>query len=233
MGNCSSQSLNNIENPSPITCLEEISKQKKQKTLGFSRELLYYCSLKKKPQIIQLIQSVDFKNCNINFQCGNGWTPLLHACQSTYGTFNKNDTQEIIEFIISQGADVNLSNCMKWTPLMFSVKNDDLNSVKILIKNGSEINCQNKIGYTPIMYAVINNNDKILTLLLSNLSTQASFIDTCYDKTIWDYVKKKSKCEMILKMYAKKYVKNIIKNENEYLCKGVLHIICEYLGFKY
>jgi ankyrin repeat protein len=122
---------------------------------------------------------------------------------------------------------------MKWTPLMFSVKNDDLNNVKILIKNGAEINCQNKIGYTPIMYAVINNNDKILTLLLSNLSTQASFIDTCYDKTIWDYVKKKSKCEMILKMYAKKYVKNIIKNENKYLCKGVLHITCEYLGFKY
>ena len=230
MGNCFSESLNKIENPSPITCLKE---KKKQKTLGFSRELLYYCSLKKKTQIIELIQSVNFNNCNINFQCGNGWSPLLQVCQSTYGTLNENDTQEIIEFIISRGADVNLSNCMKWTPLMFSVKNNDLNSVKILIKNGAEINCQNKIGYTPIMYATIINNDKMLVLLLANLSHHASFMDTCYDKTIWDYVGKKSKCETILKMYARKCVKDIIKNENKYLCKGVLHITCEYLGFKY
>jgi ankyrin repeat protein len=230
MGNCFSQSLNNIENSSPITCLKEI---KKQKTLGFSRELLYYCSLKKKAQIIELIQSFDFKDCNINFQCGNGWSPLLQVCQSTYGTFNENDTQEIIKIIISRGADVNLSNCMKWTPLMFSVKNNDYKSVKLLIENGAKIDCQNEIGYTSIMYATINNNDKMLVLLLANLSHHASFMDTCYDKTIWDYVAKNSKCEDILKMYARKCVKDIIKNENKYLCKDVLLIICEYLGFKY
>ena len=230
MGNCTSRSLNNIKKTSLIMSLEEKSRQK---ILGLSRELLYYCSLKKKAQIIELIQSFDFKDCNINFQCGNGWSPLLQVCQSTYETFNENDTQEIIKFIISRGADVNLSNCMKWTPLMFSVKNNDNKSVKLLIKNGAKIDCQNKIGYTSIMYATINNNDKMLVLLLANLSHHASFMDTCYDKTIWDYVVKNSKCENILKMYTRKCVKDIIKNENKYLCKDVLLIICEYLGFKY
>jgi|TARA_B110000914_G_C15432906_1_gene432293 ankyrin repeat protein len=230
MGNCFSQSLNNIENSSPITCLKEI---KKQNILGFSRELLYYCSLKKKAEIIELIQSFDFKDCNINFQDGNGWSPLLQVCQSIYGIINENDTQEIIKIFISRGADVNLSNCMKWTPLMFSVKNNDYKSVKLLIENGAKIDCQNAIGYTSIMYSTINNNDKVLVLLLANLSHHASFMDTCYDKTIWDYVVKNSKCEDILKMYARKCVKDITKNENKYLCKDVLLITCEYLGFKY
>ena len=76
-----------------------LEEKSRQKILGLSRELLYYCSLKKKAQIIELIQSFDFKDCNINFQCGNGWSPLLQVCQSTYETFNENDTQEIIKFI--------------------------------------------------------------------------------------------------------------------------------------
>ena len=234
MGSCSSQSLNVFdENSNTLTYFEK--KKQELKILGQSRELLYYCSLKKTTTIINIIQSVDFDGCNINFQCGNGWTPLLHVCQSTYGTKYENDTQKIIKCLLSHGADVNLSNCMKWTPLMFSIKNNDLNSVIMLIKNGAQINCQNKIGYTPIMHAVMNNNDKILSLLLYNFysSCHVSFTERCYDKSIWDYVEKNSKCEMLLKMYANKCVKDIIKNENKYLCTDVLYIVCDYLGYKH
>tara|TARA_B100000929_G_scaffold120498_1_gene95507 strand:- start:12914 stop:13585 length:672 start_codon:yes stop_codon:yes gene_type:complete len=221
MGNCTSQSLNTVEN----------SSSKRQTIFGFSRELLYYCSLKKKNKIIDLINSNYFNKCNINFQCGNGWSPLLQVCQSTYQIHNENDTQQIIKFLLFNGADINLSNCMNWTPLMFSVKNNDYKSVKLLIENGAEIDYRNKIGFTSIMYAIINNNDKILVLLLANLSYHVSFMDTCYDKTIWDYVVKKSKCEAILNVYARKCVKDIIKNENKYLCKDILNIICKYLAF--
>lgn len=224
MGKCISQLPDDIENQT-ITNIEETS------ILSLNRELLYYCSLKRKTQIIELIQSSDFKNCNINFQCGNGWAPLLHVCQSTYRLDNENDTQQIIKFLISQGANINLSNSMNWTPLLFSVKNNDYKSVKLLIKNGAKIDCQNKIGYNSLMYAVINNNDKMLVLLLANLSHHASFIDACYDRTIWDYVVKNSMCESILGMYARKCVKDIIKNENKYLCKDILIIITQYLGF--
>ena len=227
MGCCSSQSqsqsLNNIQN--------SISFIRKSQ----NRELLYYCSIKSKTTIINIIQSVKFDGCiiNINLQCGNGWTPLLHVCQSTHGIKNENDTQKIIRFLLSYGADINLSNHMKWTPLIFSVKNNDEKSVKLLIENGAEINCQNTMGYTPIIYAAMNNNHILLNLLLSNSLHLVSFIERCNDKTIWDYVDKNSKCEKILYNYSDKCRKIITECENKFLCTGVLFIICDYLGYKY
>ena len=54
-----------------------------------------------------------------------------------------------------------------------------------------------------------------------------------YDKTIWDYTKKNSKCEKILYNYSDKCIKIITKYENKFLCTDVLYIICNYLGYKH
>ena len=81
---------------------------------------------------------------------GNGFTPLLQACQ------NKNLT--IVNTLLEWGADINFSG--EETPLTMACKGGSNEIVNCLLSNKSapDVNKPNSQGMTPFEVAVANNN---------------------------------------------------------------------------
>jgi uncharacterized protein len=74
---------------------------------------------------------------------------------------------EIAEYLIQQGADVNLQNDEKYSALMHACLNQYLDMVVLLIKHQAKIEVQNKFGETPLYLTSIVGNYDIAKLLIS------------------------------------------------------------------
>jgi len=83
---------------------------------------------------------IFFKNCsnvNLNLKDYNGRGPLHYAAM--------NNSKEMIQILISKGADINAKNNYK-TPLHIAAQNHSMEIVEILITKGANINAQANIG---------------------------------------------------------------------------------------
>lgn len=67
---------------------------------------------------------------------GLKWTAILEAAVTC-----KNP--EIINFLVSKGANVNQRSIKDWTPLMFAIRSPNVEIVDALIKNGADVNAIN------------------------------------------------------------------------------------------
>jgi hypothetical protein len=120
---------------------------------------------------------IEKKGFNINTKDGSGNGDTLLACavdKATFGITSRNS--EIVNYLISKGADVNLKNNSGNTPLHIalgaecvlggsSVKPEIVDS---LITNGADVNAKNWDGRTPLHVAVgrlcqINVLDSLIT----------------------------------------------------------------------
>lgn len=63
----------------------------------------------------------------------NDYSPLMVAC-------GEGDAIETMEFLIAQGANVNLQNEFGLTPLWFAVQSGSIDKIKLLLSNGADIN---------------------------------------------------------------------------------------------
>ena len=61
-----------------------------------------------------------------------------------------NAGQEVVELLVSNGADVNARNKEGVTPLEISLKNGDIPTIKYLAQNGANIHTQNTRGESPL-----------------------------------------------------------------------------------
>ncbi|OUM61253.1 hypothetical protein PIROE2DRAFT_29407, partial [Piromyces sp. E2] len=61
-------------------------------------------------------------------------TPLLYACESG------NSEQEIVNYLIEQGANIKIENKKGDTPLSYACKSGKQEVVKYLVKQGADIN---------------------------------------------------------------------------------------------
>jgi ankyrin repeat protein len=73
----------------------------------------------------------------------------------------------IIE-LLAKGADVNYSNALGWTPLMYAARNSRIEIAKLLIDLGAEVNAKDGKGNNALVYAVWRNNLGMAVLLLDN-----------------------------------------------------------------
>ncbi|MBN2858403.1 MAG: ankyrin repeat domain-containing protein [Candidatus Delongbacteria bacterium] len=73
---------------------------------------------------------------------------------------------EIMNLLISKGADINLRNKMNMTALTIAVMSNETDAVKLLLENKAEINIPSTInGKTPMIFAKENRNIEIIKLL--------------------------------------------------------------------
>lgn len=81
-------------------------------------------------------------------------SPLMSACSNGNG--------EMVKLLVENGADVNLSDGDKDTPLMYSI--DDIEIFKYLLKKGANPTKQGRDGATVMLSIAFNNNFEKLTV---------------------------------------------------------------------
>ncbi|KAI4470407.1 acyl-coa-binding domain-containing protein 6 [Holotrichia oblita] len=72
-------------------------------------------------------------------------------------------SEDILQLLINEGADINLLDCDKQTPLHYAASCGHINCVKLLISNGADIDIEDVNGDTPV---VVSNDDVIKSLFV-------------------------------------------------------------------
>ena len=75
------------------------------------------------------------------------WTPLIYAIYY--------DNNDIADYIIKAGANVNCKDNLNRTPLMFAAMNGDMTTLQLLIENDADLNATDNSGRTALTYATI------------------------------------------------------------------------------
>jgi len=75
---------------------------------------------------------------------------------------------EVLQYLVSQGADVNAKNCVGNTPLYFAARINSVDVLHILISHGANVNAKCSEWYTPLHGAAdYNSNIEVLKYLIS------------------------------------------------------------------
>lgn len=93
-------------------------------------------------------------------------TPLLLSLDYEHIEFRYDENSSVAEFLINNGADINVTNEDGETPLMYASKLHNIKVVELLIQKGANINAFNNYGNTALIYGV--NNLEIVKLLVEN-----------------------------------------------------------------
>jgi len=102
----------------------------------------------------------------------NGWSALMVACHNQNGS-----TPETIELLIKHGANINLANHMKHTPLIKAICYADKHIVEILIKAGADVNCVDSNNKSALDWSIDVKKEDI-TQLLINAGAKGSLSET-------------------------------------------------------
>ena len=97
---------------------------------------------------------------NFDYRDADGLTALMRASNIGY--------TDIVEKIISSGADVNIKNGNGVTALMFASLNGHTDIVKKIISSGADVNIKDGNGVTALMFASQNGHTDIVKELISS-----------------------------------------------------------------
>lgn len=115
---------------------------------------------------VEQILNKKKKYPNIERKTHGGNTPLLLACQQS--------EKEIVEILLSHGADINAHNNKGDSPLMVACRVENQEMIKFLIQNKANIESKDKEGLTPLLWACKKGKKEIFELLLQlNASVDA------------------------------------------------------------
>ena len=107
------------------------------------------------------VQKAIIEIKDVNATTKSGWTPLMYAARDS-------QHKEIIEALITAGANIKAVNEDGITPLMFAAaKNENVSVLDALIKAGSEIDAKDHDEMTALMAAAgLNKNPAVTRALL-------------------------------------------------------------------
>lgn len=88
----------------------------------------------------------------------NGLTPFILASLNCH--------LEVMDLLLSLGANVNATSNRGWTPLMLAVKRNDIQCVRALLVHGSDVNHLSPDRWTALAEATNNGFTHLMTLLL-------------------------------------------------------------------
>lgn len=94
-----------------------------------------------------------------NFPYEEDYPPLLAAIYSNENTW------ELVNTLIENGADVNYVNSRGQTPVLTAVEYDKTDALKLLLEKGAVVNYPNKNGRTPLALAKYLNHKECIRLL--------------------------------------------------------------------
>jgi ankyrin repeat protein len=110
---------------------------------------------------IEQVKSLIAKGANVNAKDDRGQTSLHLAVRNFY--------EEIVEFLISEGADVNASQTdASWTPLLDAASTGQTEVIKLLLQHGAKVDVGDKFGYTPLYYAMWSEEKDAIKALISS-----------------------------------------------------------------
>ncbi len=104
---------------------------------------------------------------NVNSMDGFGNTALMYALganeldSARYSSrvnrkLQSNNNQELIEFLLKAGANVNIENNNGGTALILAIYHGNRAATNLLIRSGANVNHKNMYGNTPLVYSVIH-----------------------------------------------------------------------------
>jgi ankyrin repeat protein len=121
---------------------------------------------------IEIIKLFLSKGLEINEASGGGWSPLMTAINEAYsGKVFPNGNDEVIRFLLGNGASVNYQDVKGETALMLAVESDsDSNAeiIRLLIEHGADINLRNSEGETALDKAIDYGNKTAADYLIAN-----------------------------------------------------------------
>ena len=89
-----------------------------------------------------------------------GKTPLHLAVE------DNDPEEEVIEFLIKKGADINAKDVKGLTPLHSAIWSGNVEIARLLIEEEADVTAEDKNGYTPVYYAVWKDQCEIVELLI-------------------------------------------------------------------
>lgn len=89
-----------------------------------------------------------------------GFTPLYIASMEGHS--------DIVSYLLSQGADIEVKNHLEERPLAKAVKFGHIEVARILIDNGAEVNAQDFQGLTALHWSISNGSLELVKLLVLN-----------------------------------------------------------------
>ena len=106
---------------------------------------------------------VEERGVDVNTICHSwGQTPLHLA--------GMKNTLEVVQYLVSQGADVNATDCSGDTPLYKAAEYNSVDMVKYFISLGADVHAKQKNNgdYTPLLYCTATSNSvEVLQYLVS------------------------------------------------------------------
>ncbi len=115
--------------------------------------------LSKKGDLIKVKALLEKEPELINKKDNKGWSPLHHT--SFHGH------NEVVEFLISSGAEIHALDNIGCTPLHRAALRGHVNITRLLIEAGAEINKKSTFGFTPLAFAVRSNQKKVTEYLIT------------------------------------------------------------------
>ena len=111
------------------------------------------------------------KGENVNMVMENRQDTPLHLALS-------NDRDELVKFLISNGANVNAFDSKGHTPLQTAITNNKDELVKLFIENGADVNTLDSTGHTPLQIAITKNKLELVKLFIQNEANVNAFDST-------------------------------------------------------
>ena len=85
---------------------------------------------------------------------------------------------DVVKYILSKGANINMVDNSKYTPLHAASKEGHLHVVEYLVNAGADINAASHNSYTPLSTALIKGRQRIVEFLMTigkpSLATETS-----------------------------------------------------------
>ncbi|XP_052073290.1 uncharacterized protein LOC127711329 [Mytilus californianus] len=122
----------------------------------FRQHLLHNLAQMNQSQRNDLANKKD--NEREDFAAGN--TPFIKACREGYA--------DIVEWLLSNNGNVNVSRANGVTPLYMAAQNGRTDIVRMLLKNNANVNLSNNAGGTPLRMASQKNHIDVVRLLIEH-----------------------------------------------------------------
>ncbi|AYV79654.1 MAG: hypothetical protein Faunusvirus33_8 [Faunusvirus sp.] len=119
--------------------------------------------------MVNVVKALVDKKVNLNLQNKFGETALYIACDLLINTSQmKIQLENIIKCLIDAGADVNICNNSKYTPLMRLAIRNNIPLVLKILEHKGDVNLQNRHGNTAIAIAIYNRHEDIAIMMIKS-----------------------------------------------------------------